>query len=57
MYKILGYGIMYGLLGGIIWDEFNYLMRPYITYYNEYKLINKGFYLGLVYGFYRSIKK
>ena len=56
MYKSLGYGLMYGLLGGIIWDEINYLVKPYITYYNENKLFNKGFYLGLLFGFYRSIK-
>ena len=56
MYKSLGYGVMYGLLGGIIYDKLNYFMRPYISYYNNNKLINKGFYLGLLYGFYRSIK-
>jgi len=56
MYKSLGYGVMYGLLGGIIYDKLNYFMRPYILYYNNNKLINKGFYLGLLFGFYRSLK-
>ena len=56
MYKSLGYGLMYGLLGGIIWDELNYLVKPYISYYTNNKLVNKGFYLGLLFGFYRSLK-
>lgn len=56
MYKSFCYTMMYGLLVGIIWDEINYLMEPYITYHNKNKIFNKGFYLGLLFGFYRSIK-
>ncbi len=56
MYKSFCCGIMYGLFGSIIWNELSYLSKPYVKYYNESKLINKGFYLGLFFGFYRSIK-
>lgn len=56
MYKSVCYSMMYGLLTGIIWDEINYIMYPYIIYYNRNKIFNKGFYLGVLFGLYRSIK-
>ena len=53
MYKSLGYSLMYGLLVGFIWDEFNYFKRSYLR---ESKIINNGFYIGFLYGLFRSIK-